>query len=136
LAACIFYEELMAAYPKAKVLLTVRNPERWYDSAESTIARLQNPGTLSLRALLFGAGRLLVPAMRRAPSMAQKIISEGTFGGHFDDRERRIEVFNRHNEEVRGRVPAERLLIYEAKEAGCRCAISSGSQNRTTPSHP
>ena len=28
---CSFYEELMEAYPDAKVLLSVRDPERWYE---------------------------------------------------------------------------------------------------------
>jgi len=29
--ACIFYQELMNVYPDAKVLLTVRDPEKWLD---------------------------------------------------------------------------------------------------------
>jgi sulfotransferase family protein len=65
---------------------------------------------------------LLVPSMRRAPSMAEKIISEGTFSGHFDDRERAVEVFVRHNEGVKRRVPAEKLLVFEVKEGwGALC---------------
>ena len=35
--ACAFYTELMHIYPDAKVLLTVRNPESWYESVSSTI---------------------------------------------------------------------------------------------------
>src|SRR5215208_3893215 len=31
--AANFYAELAEAYPKAKVVLTVRNPQRWYESA-------------------------------------------------------------------------------------------------------
>src|SRR5579863_2236585 len=30
--ACAFYKELMQVYPEAKVLLTVRDPEKWYES--------------------------------------------------------------------------------------------------------
>jgi hypothetical protein len=41
----------MEAYPDAKVLLSVRDSQRWYDSAESTIARMPNSGTFSPRAL-------------------------------------------------------------------------------------
>lgn len=36
--------------------------------------------------------------------------------GAFDDKERAIEIFNQHNEEVRRRVPSDRLLVFEAKE--------------------
>ena len=38
--ACTFYEELMERYPGAKVLLSVRDPDRWYESTRSTIYEL------------------------------------------------------------------------------------------------
>ena len=38
-----FWRELGAAYPEAKVILTVRDPERWYDSAAETILRVNGP---------------------------------------------------------------------------------------------
>jgi len=31
--ACHFYKELAAQYPQAKVILTIRDARRWYDSA-------------------------------------------------------------------------------------------------------
>ena len=34
---CAYWRELMETYPHAKVILTVRDPERWYDSAYDTI---------------------------------------------------------------------------------------------------
>src|SRR5215211_7542841 len=37
-----FYEELMEKYPDAKVILTVRDPEKWYESARSTIFNIQD----------------------------------------------------------------------------------------------
>jgi hypothetical protein len=42
-----------------------------------------------------------------------EIVWEGTFGGRFEDATHAMEVFERHNEEVRRRVPPERLLVYE-----------------------
>src|SRR5262245_46987453 len=35
--ACAFWPELMDAYPRAKVVLTVRDPDAWYASARKTI---------------------------------------------------------------------------------------------------
>ena len=32
-----YYKELMVAYPDAKVILTVRDPERWYESISTTL---------------------------------------------------------------------------------------------------
>ena len=41
---CAFWRELLDAYPDAKVVLTVRDPQRWYDSTHETIYQFaQNP---------------------------------------------------------------------------------------------
>jgi hypothetical protein len=37
-----FYKELMEVYPEAKVLLTTRDPERWYESTKHTIYTMQD----------------------------------------------------------------------------------------------
>src|SRR4051812_50209280 len=34
---CSFYQEYFRLYPEARVILTVRDPERWYDSVCQTI---------------------------------------------------------------------------------------------------
>ena len=33
----IFYRDIMEAYPNAKVILTVRDPKKWYWSVKNTI---------------------------------------------------------------------------------------------------
>jgi hypothetical protein len=35
--ACTFYRELAAKYPEAKIILTTRDPDRWYRSVRETI---------------------------------------------------------------------------------------------------
>ena len=37
-----FWRELTAAHPEAKVVLTVRDPQRWYDSIQQTIFTLRD----------------------------------------------------------------------------------------------
>lgn len=117
--ACAFYEELMERYPGAKVLLSVRDPERWYESTRNTIYELSVllDGSPIAR-LIFGAISLLVFGgfAGGRSGMVDEIIWRGTFDGRFEDKAYAIEVFERHNEEVRRRVPPERLLIYEVKE--------------------
>src|SRR5262245_40480811 len=34
---CTFWRELTEFYPEAKVLLTVRDPEKWFESTQATI---------------------------------------------------------------------------------------------------
>jgi hypothetical protein len=117
--ACSFYEELMEHHPEAKVLLSVRDPEPWYESTRSTIYELTVLLDSSRVArLLFGLISLLVYGgfAGGRSSLPHDVIWQGTFDGRFEDKAYAIEVFERHNEEVKRRVPSERLLVYEVKE--------------------
>ena len=117
--ACSFYEELIERNPDAKVLLSVRDPERWYESTRNTIYKL---GKLSNGSPFSRLGFALLSRLAfgnfktgQAP-MAEEIIWQGTFNGRFEDKHHAIGVFDRHTEDVRRRVPQERLLVYEVKQ--------------------
>lgn len=113
--AAAFYKELMEEYPDAKVILTVRDPDRWYDSARNTIYNTQKLAS----SLPFSIGATFVPRirnLRRAGLMAADFVWNGVFGGKFEDRRHAIAVFECWNEEVVNRVPSDRLLVYEVKE--------------------
>jgi hypothetical protein len=113
---CSFYEEFLRRYPAAKVVLTVRDPEKWYDSARQTI--------YSVRHAFPSWARLLNPRMRFFLCMVDRLIWAGTFQGRFEDKSFAIAVFNQHNEQVRRVVPPERLLVYEVREGwGPLCAF-------------
>jgi hypothetical protein len=107
-----FYRELMEAYPEAKVLLSVRAPEKWYKSTKNTIYTVEERSEMLDRNLQESSGSQIA----RGHQMIRKLVWEGTFGGSFEDRRYAIEVFERHNEEVKEHVPANRLLVYEVKE--------------------
>ena len=113
---CTFYAELMVAYPDAKVLLSVRDPERWYDSVINTIYQTSNllkPPLGSLRTLLM---RLVSPQISRIVGMINKMIWQNTFDDRFEDKAHALEVFQQHIEEVTQHVPADKLLVYNVKE--------------------
>src|SRR5919106_3721554 len=113
--ACSFYKELMARYPDAKVILTVRDPDRWYESTRTTIYGMSGASSSPL----FSLAAVFVPRIRRirgAVLMVSKLAWEDMFGGRFEDKEHAIEVFEGWNEEAKERVPAERLLVYDVKE--------------------
>src|SRR5215210_4159516 len=134
--ACSFYEELMQSYPDAKVILTLRDPNRWYESTYNTLYLRQriassavfrclrrlglrqfNANTFLLLVLRAGASvGLFRPGMARGAWLIDRLIWQDTFGGNLEDRQHAIGVFERHNEEVKRRVPVERLLVYEIKE--------------------
>jgi len=104
--ACTVYAQIMEAYPEALVLLTVRDPERWYQSCRDTIYR-------------SSASRAESPdadGPDPVAHMIDTIIWQGTFGGAFEDMQRAISIFERHNQKVQERVPSDRLLVYEVKQ--------------------
>lgn len=99
-----FYRELAEFYPEAKVILTWREPERWYQSAIQTIFQvMQMPPPQG------------GPAFEHA-RMVRRVVLERTFGGRVDDRDHAIAVYTRHAEEVKRAIPPERLLVYEVAE--------------------
>jgi hypothetical protein len=114
--ACTFYEELMERHPDAKVILSIRDPERWYESVRNTIYEL---GVVIPRHPIYRIGYKLVSIFVFRGSgnvdLAGEIIWQGTFDGRFEDKVHAIEVFERHNAEVQRRVPRDRLLVYDVK---------------------
>jgi hypothetical protein len=102
-----FYALHARMYPDAKVILSVRDADRWFESTQATI--FADP-------TFEGA-----PPVWRA--MVLKLIA-GKFGGNLSDRRHCIEVYNRHNDEVRRTIPADRLLEFEARDGwGPLCAF-------------
>ena len=90
-----FWEELTAAHPEAKVVLTVRDPERWYDSIQQTIFTLQDD---------------------QWPEGPRDIIYNRTFNGRLTDRAHCQAVFTKHVDAVRETIAADRLLVFNVKE--------------------
>lgn len=108
-----FWRELVERYPEAKVLLTVRDPDRWYRSAEATIWA----GARRRSGLGHRIGGVLLPVL--APGfagflrMVQAVVLDRHFGGRVPDRDAAVAEFTAHVERVRAEVPADRLLVFE-----------------------
>lgn len=90
--AAIFYAELITAYPEAKVILTVRDEQKWFESMKSTIWSV--PPTKPLSALI------------------DKYIWKG------DPDSYGIEAFKQHNKDVLKAASeiGREILVYEVKE--------------------
>jgi hypothetical protein len=54
--------------------------------------------------------------VRLQNQMVRKAILTETFDNRFEDKEHAIEVFKRHNEEVRDTIDPARLLVFDVKE--------------------
>ena len=105
-AACV-WRELMAAYPDAKVLLTLhpKGPEAWYESTIETIYRWERSSLLRLI-------EPIVPMMRKFGPMARRLVWERSHQGTLGDKARAIQRYQDHVEEVKAAVPHGRLLIF------------------------
>lgn len=102
--AAAFWRELAERNPDAKVILSVRDADRWYDSLMNTI---------------YSVIDLELPedvpeVLRDFSTMVRALIFDQTFDGRFEDRAHAKRVFERHNQAVIDAIPASRLLVYQS----------------------
>jgi hypothetical protein len=111
-----FYRELLDAYPEAKVLLSVREPQSWERSFRETIWTMSYGD--SLMPLLSHARAEVDPRWKRYLAFVDRMFwgPEGTFADGHAEPAQMIEQMERHNEQVKSVVPAERLLVWEVGE--------------------
>ena len=98
-----YWEEILAHNPGARVILSSRSAESWYDSFAATIAKLvAEPGEQP-------------PQMAAWMDMLGGLLDRA-FDGRHTDRAHAIAVFNAYEAEVKARVPADRLLVFRATD--------------------
>lgn len=101
---CMFWKDLRAAFPDAKVLHTTRDPDEWYDSIHATIfAILRQPFPDD-------------PFIRELSEMNTEVVLRRCFDMRLDDRAHCTEVFRRHEAEVLASVPEDKLLVFDARQ--------------------
>jgi hypothetical protein len=105
--ASVFYADIARWSPVAKVILTVRDKNEWYPSAEKLVQ-------------LLNAARQANPSSE-SQEWWDKMLS-GEFGSalaqfyQFRDRESVIAAYEQHNAEVRATISAARLLVFDVKQ--------------------
>lgn len=100
--AAAFWRELAERYPEAKVLLSLRDADRWHASMMNTIHPVISRGVPE------GAPDWLGPFH----DMIHALIMEQTFHGKLEDPEHAKRVFEAHNQAVIDAIPGSRLLVY------------------------
>lgn len=105
--AAVFVEELVQAYPDAKVVLTLRDFDAWYGSMQQTIMK-QTYSTLAtvmgwIDPELFGEGNQMC-----------RTGFDGLFDGDFEKNGKR--AFEGHYNLVRRVVPADNLLEWKPQD--------------------
>jgi hypothetical protein len=105
-----FWRELLVAFPDAKVILTVRPADGWYESVDRTIFRMFGYGSVDAR---IERARAIVPGLDVFTDFHRQMIWDGFFAGRFADRDHAIRVYEEHNAAVSRDVPPDRLLTIE-----------------------
>ncbi len=96
---CRFWRELMAVYPDAKLIHTVRDPNKWFDSTQATI---------------FAPGGGTDNPPEPMKDFFGMVMEE--YEGRQHERDYMVEHFQRHTDDVLASVPPERLLVFEASQ--------------------
>jgi len=100
-----FWPQLAAAYPDAKVILTLRDEDKWYKSISSTIFQVMNSPREEVE-----------PERMATRAMTRQLILDTVFGGNIDDRDSVLAAYRRNIDAVRRDVPADRLLVFDVAE--------------------
>ena len=114
------YQSILQAYPEARVLLTVRDPVRWYISVRDSIlpgvaAWRSWPVSWLIRLIDTYENSLLVAAMARHPP-AWSSTGLGMFDAVEAGEEAAVRFYADHVTEVKAHVPADRLLVWQVSE--------------------
>jgi len=97
---CNYWKELANYYPDAKVILTVRDANSWFDSTNETIHSVEFAGFI--KDSPFG-------------EMVQKTIWD-VMENRMQDREYMVDFFTKRSEEIIRSIAPERLLVYQISD--------------------
>jgi len=89
-----YWRELVEFYPEAKVVLTYRTSESWWQSVEKTIVRGIQVST-------------------EPESLGIALIRDKVFGGRLADRAHAIAIYEENVKAVQATVPPARLLVHK-----------------------
>ena len=96
------WRELASTFPEAKVILSLRDADRWYASVMKTIWPASSGLLAATEEPMASIGR-----------MHDGLIWSGTFQGRIEDADYAKHVFEEHNAEVKRSIASDRLLVYE-----------------------
>ena len=88
-----YWRDLVRTWPEAKVILTWRSPESWWESYRHTIAP-------------FASGD------NDPETLGVALVGNQVFGGRPQDRDHVLAVYEAHVADVKATVPEDRLLVH------------------------
>jgi Sulfotransferase domain len=100
-----YWRELARHYPAAKVILTIRDPDEWFDSVQATIVPF-----------LTARGTHPSPHVNAIAEMGYQTVAVQVFQNRMADRGHATRVFRDHVAEVQATIRADRLLTFDLRD--------------------
>lgn len=101
-----YWRELADYYPKAKLLLTIRDSNKWYESMVQTIFPQMNKELGEEGSAMW---------LRRTACI--ELIRDSRFKGKgLSDKAHTLDIFEKHNAEVKASFKSDRLLVWHVKD--------------------
>ena len=93
--SCMYWREIAAKYPQAKVILTERDPEEWFESTQATVFSPE-----------------WIAATLRMPLGPFFQTLYDFYEGKIHDHDYMVGNYRRYCDDVKANIPADRLLAY------------------------
>jgi Sulfotransferase domain len=100
-----YWRELARHYPAAKVILTIRDPDEWFDSVQATIVPF-----------LTARGTHPSPHVNAIAEMGYQTVAVQVFQNRMADRGHATRVIRDHVTEVQATIRADRLLTFDLRD--------------------
>ena len=101
--AGLFYKDIITAHPEAKIMITVRDPEQWFESINGTLKQLDSV-------------KLPIPHVRRIKHFLQTYAINGIFEGKFDDKAFMVQFYEQYVAGVKEFVADKPLFVFDVRE--------------------
>jgi hypothetical protein len=99
---CLYWQELAQRYPQAKIILTTREADKWFESVMATV--------------MSPAHRARFEADPKMAEFFRAAVFQDDLEACLGQREAMIAYFNRWNQQVIDAAPADRLLVFSARD--------------------
>lgn len=110
----MLWRQQLEQYPDAKVILTYRDPEKWFASCVQTIFKMSPDSPYTNFAIRTAIDVFGLPAAGLGP-MIRKLIGETAFKGDWS-KENVIACYKAWVEDVKSNCPPDKLLVFEVSE--------------------
>lgn len=101
-----YWETLAEIYPASKVILSIRDPDEWFDSVQATIVPFINSMSVQNEN----------EHLKELANWSARLIARDIFEDRLHDRAYATEVYRAHTSRVISTIPKERLLVFRVSD--------------------